>query len=185
MPGRCRRLSRLFRRQARMETHSRPRPRQTNKSTRVISRGMARDWHYPAIAALCQTPHWRGAQPRHRSGPFPGGLPVVFRLRRRCAAHGNRARRADRGGGRGGRAGGAVHAVLGALPLRAVMSTVATLLVLAVLITSGDSAVQVPGMMTTGGNPDPPARIKIVWGLLVAGIAVGLLPAGGSRCMSL
>jgi glycine betaine transporter len=59
------------------------------------------------------------------------------------------------------------------------MSVVATLLVLVFFVTSGDSAVLVLGMMSTGGNPNPPARVKVLWGVLVAGIAVSMLLAGG------
>jgi glycine betaine transporter len=60
---------------------------------------------------------------------------------------------------------------------------VGTVLVLVFFVTSGDSAVLVLGMMSTGGNPNPPARIKIVWGVLVAGIAISLLLAGGLQAV--
>jgi len=50
-------------------------------------------------------------------------------------------------------------------------------------VTSGDSAVLVLGMMSTRGNPDPPGRVKLVWGVLVAGIAVSLLLAGGLQAL--
>jgi glycine betaine transporter len=66
-----------------------------------------------------------------------------------------------------------------ALPFGLLMSVVATLLVLVFFVTSGDSAVLVLGMMSTGGNPNPPTRSKLVWGILVAGIAISLLLAGG------
>jgi glycine betaine transporter len=70
-----------------------------------------------------------------------------------------------------------------AMPFGLAMSVVATVLVLVFFVTSGDSAVLVLGMMSTGGNPNPPARIKIVWGVLVAGIAISLLLAGGLQAV--
>jgi glycine betaine transporter len=63
------------------------------------------------------------------------------------------------------------------------MSVVATVLVLVFFVTSGDSAVLVLGMMSSGGNPNPPARVKVVWGALVAGIAISLLLAGGLKAV--
>jgi glycine betaine transporter len=73
--------------------------------------------------------------------------------------------------------------MFGAMPFGLVMSVVATLLVLVFFVTSGDSAVLVLGMMSSGGNPNPPARIKVVWGMLVAGIAISLLLAGGLQAV--
>jgi glycine betaine transporter len=77
----------------------------------------------------------------------------------------------------------ALFTMLNAMPFGLVMSVVATLLVLVFFVTSADSAVLVLGMMTSGGNPDPPARLKIVWGLLVSGISVSLLLAGGLKAV--
>ena len=77
----------------------------------------------------------------------------------------------------------ALFAMFDAMPLGSVMSFAATLVVLVFFVTSGDSAVLVLGMMSTGGNPNPPARIKLVWGTLVAGIAISLLLAGGLKAV--
>lgn len=77
----------------------------------------------------------------------------------------------------------ALFAVFDALPLGAVLSVVATVLVLVFFVTSGDSATLVLGMMSTGGNPDPGARVKTVWGLLIAGIAASLLLTGGVQAV--
>jgi glycine betaine transporter len=77
----------------------------------------------------------------------------------------------------------AMFAMFDALPLGALMSGAATLLVLVFFVTSGDSATLVLGMMSTGGAENPPARVKIVWGLLVAGIAISLLLAGGIKAV--
>lgn len=77
----------------------------------------------------------------------------------------------------------ALFTMFGAMPLGLVMSVVATVLVLVFFITSGDSATLVLGMMSTGGNPNPSSRVKIVWGALVAGIAISLLLAGGLKAV--
>ncbi|WP_119354985.1 BCCT family transporter [Azohydromonas sediminis] len=77
----------------------------------------------------------------------------------------------------------ALFALFDALPLGAVLSVVATVLLMVFFVTSGDSATLVLGMMSTRGNPQPPARIKLVWGLLVAGIATSLLLTGGVQAV--
>lgn len=77
----------------------------------------------------------------------------------------------------------ALFTMLDAMPLGTIMSVVATILVLVFFVTSGDSAILVLGMMSTGGNPNPPAKIKIIWGALVAGIAISLLLAGGLKAV--
>ncbi|RYF79471.1 MAG: BCCT family transporter [Comamonadaceae bacterium] len=66
-----------------------------------------------------------------------------------------------------------------ALPGGLIMSLVATVLVFVFFVTSGDSATLVLGTMSTHGNPNPPNRVKIIWGVLVAAIALSLLLAGG------
>ncbi len=73
----------------------------------------------------------------------------------------------------------ALFTMFSAMPLGTAMSVVATLLVLVFFVTSGDSATLVLGIMSTGGNPNPPAKVKIIWGTLVAGIAISMLLAGG------
>jgi glycine betaine transporter len=77
----------------------------------------------------------------------------------------------------------ALFTMFSAMPFGLAMSVVATLLVLVFFVTSGDSAVLVLGMMSTGGNPNPPNRVKIIWGTLIAGIAVSLLLAGGLKAV--
>jgi glycine betaine transporter len=77
----------------------------------------------------------------------------------------------------------ALFTMFGAMPMGLAMSVVATLLVLVFFVTSGDSATLVLGMMSTRGNPNPSARIKIIWGSLVAGIAISLLLAGGIKAV--
>ncbi|MBU0602881.1 MAG: BCCT family transporter [Gammaproteobacteria bacterium] len=77
----------------------------------------------------------------------------------------------------------AMFAMFDVMPFGSVMSVVATLLVLVFFVTSGDSATLVLGMMSSGGNPNPSSRIKLLWGLLVAGIAASLLLAGGIKAV--
>lgn len=77
----------------------------------------------------------------------------------------------------------AIFAMFDAMPLGAMLSVVATVVVLVFFVTSGDSATLVLAMMSTGGNPDPGARVKLVWGALVAAIATSLMLAGGLRAI--
>ncbi len=77
----------------------------------------------------------------------------------------------------------ALFTMFNAMPFGLIMSIVATLLVLVFFVTSGDSATLVLGIMSTGGNPDPSAKVKTIWGILVAGIAISLLLAGGLKAV--
>ncbi len=77
----------------------------------------------------------------------------------------------------------ALFALFESMPLGGLLSGVATVLVLLFFVTSGDSATLVLGMMSTGGQTNPSARVKIVWGLLVSGIAISLLLAGGVKAV--
>lgn len=77
----------------------------------------------------------------------------------------------------------AMFAMFEALPLSGLLSGAATLLVLVFFVTSGDSATLVLGIMSTGGQANPGARVKVVWGLLVAGMATTLLLAGGVKAV--
>ncbi len=75
----------------------------------------------------------------------------------------------------------ALFTMFGAMPFGLFMSIIATLLVLVFFVTSGDSAALVLGIMSTGGDSNPSAKVKIIWGILVAGIAISLLLAGGLK----
>jgi glycine betaine transporter len=77
----------------------------------------------------------------------------------------------------------ALFTMFNALPFGTLMSGVATVLVMVFFVTSGDSATLVLGMMSTGGNPNPPNKVKVMWGVLVAGIAISLLLAGGLKAV--
>ncbi|MCW5655247.1 BCCT family transporter [Hydrogenophaga sp.] len=77
----------------------------------------------------------------------------------------------------------ALFALFDALPMTALMSGIATILVVMFFVTSGDSATLVLGMMSSGGHENPPTRVKIVWGVLISGIAISLLLAGGLKAV--
>jgi glycine betaine transporter len=76
-----------------------------------------------------------------------------------------------------------IFAMFEAMPFGRAMSVAATVLVLVFFVTSGDSATLVLSMMSTGGNPDPSGRVKLMWGVLVAAIAASLMLAGGIRAL--
>lgn len=73
----------------------------------------------------------------------------------------------------------AMFTMFNAMPGGYLMSIAATVVVAIFFITSGDSATLVLGIMSTNGEPNPSGKIKILWGCLVAGIAMSLLLAGG------
>lgn len=65
------------------------------------------------------------------------------------------------------------------LPLSLLVSVIAMLLILTFLVTSADSAVYILSSMTTGGGLNPPIRVRIIWGILMSGIATVLLISSG------
>ena len=77
----------------------------------------------------------------------------------------------------------ALFALLGELPLAWLTSILATILILVFFITSGDSATLVLATMSTDGDVNPKNRTKIIWGVLVSGIALALLMAGGLKAV--
>ncbi|WBX99934.1 BCCT family transporter [Ramlibacter tataouinensis] len=77
----------------------------------------------------------------------------------------------------------AIFAMFDAMPFGLVLSVVATVLVAIFFVTSGDSAVLVLGMMSTGGDPEPGWRVKLVWGVLISAIAMSLMLAGGIQAV--
>ncbi|HET7615955.1 MAG TPA: BCCT family transporter [Bacillales bacterium] len=73
----------------------------------------------------------------------------------------------------------ALFAVLQQFPLSTFMSLLAILLISTFFITSADSATFVLGMQTTNGMLNPPATVKIVWGVIQSASAAVLLWSGG------
>ncbi|SYX85279.1 glycine betaine uptake BCCT transporter [Paenibacillus alvei] len=77
----------------------------------------------------------------------------------------------------------ALFVTLDALPFGSYIAILATLLIITFFVTSADSATFVLGMMSTNGNPNPSALIKIAWGLFQSLIAVVLLLGGGLEAL--
>lgn len=77
----------------------------------------------------------------------------------------------------------AMFVMFDAMPASGLLSFIATLLVFVFFVTSGDSATLVLGTMSTGGDHNPSARVKITWGVLVAAIAMSLLLVGGIKAV--
>ena len=77
----------------------------------------------------------------------------------------------------------ALFAMLQQLSLATLTSIIGTLLVVVFFVTSGDSATLVLATMSHGGADNPPHRSKIIWGVLIAGIAAALLLAGGVQAV--
>jgi hypothetical protein len=70
------------------------------------------------------------------------------------------------------------------LPLGMITSVIAMIAVLVFFVTAADSASIVMASMSQGGRPEPSKWVTIVWGLLLALIAVALLLAGGRNTLS-
>lgn len=75
----------------------------------------------------------------------------------------------------------AIFRLFEALPFSMALSVAATVLVLIFFVTSADSAMVVLSILSSRGNPDPPMRLKLLWGVLVSLAAVSLLFAGGLK----
>lgn len=61
------------------------------------------------------------------------------------------------------------------------LGLLAGLLIVSFFVTSADSATFVLGMLTSKGNPNPPATTKLIWGIVQSAIAVALLMSGGLK----
>ncbi|MFD3514969.1 BCCT family transporter [Streptomyces sp. NPDC058657] len=72
-----------------------------------------------------------------------------------------------------------LFALLEALPLGTVTACIAMLLVMTYFVTSADSASLVMGSLTSRGALHPPTWLVVLWGVLMAAVAAGLLVAGG------
>lgn len=74
-------------------------------------------------------------------------------------------------------------ALLETLPGASVLTVVAMFSVAVFFITSSDSGTYVNGMLTSGGDPNPPLPLRITWGIFQLGIAAILLFTGGSGAL--
>ena len=63
------------------------------------------------------------------------------------------------------------------------LCVLAILLISTFFITSADSATFVLAMLTTHGSLNPPNRIKMVWGIVLAALASILLYVGGLEAL--
>ncbi|MFO7952652.1 MAG: BCCT family transporter [Bacillota bacterium] len=69
--------------------------------------------------------------------------------------------------------------LLETMPASALLVAAASFSVAVFFITSSDSGTYVNGMLTSGGNPNPPYMLRITWGVLEGAIAGLLLFTGG------
>ncbi|MCG7407870.1 BCCT family transporter [Paenibacillus sp. ACRRX] len=77
----------------------------------------------------------------------------------------------------------ALFVTLESLPGGTLLAVLATALIVTFFITSADSATFVLGMMSSDGNPDPTAGIKLTWGIFTSLIASVLLMSGGLNAL--
>ncbi|RSL34025.1 BCCT family transporter [Salibacterium salarium] len=73
----------------------------------------------------------------------------------------------------------ALFSMLENLPLGVLLSVLSIGLLFTFLVTSADSATFVLGMMTSKGDTDPSVIVKIIWGTLIASLAVVLIISAG------
>ena len=69
--------------------------------------------------------------------------------------------------------------LLSTFPAASLLVAVAIVSVAIFFITSSDSGTYVNGMLTSGGNPNPPVFLRITWGVVEGAIAAILLFTGG------
>lgn len=73
----------------------------------------------------------------------------------------------------------ALFSTLHHLPFGTILAGLATLLIITFFITSADSATFVLGMLSSDGDLNPSAKVKLTWGILQSSIALVLLYSGG------
>lgn len=73
----------------------------------------------------------------------------------------------------------AIFAMFQYYPLAGLLTILTTLIIAIFFITSADSATFVMAMLTSGGELNPKAGLKITWGLIVGAVAIALMIAGG------
>ncbi len=74
-------------------------------------------------------------------------------------------------------------ALLSGFPASSLLIIVAMFSVAVFFITSSDSGTYVNGMLTSGGNPNPPLPLRISWGILEGAVAAILLFTGGAGAL--
>lgn len=73
----------------------------------------------------------------------------------------------------------AIFRVFSHYPLGTLMSVLAVVLLLVFFVSSADSGTFVLAMFSSNGNLLPSNRLKVVWGVTIAALSVGLLISGG------
>ena len=68
-------------------------------------------------------------------------------------------------------------------PLGTVLSIITVVLLITFFVTSANSATFVLGMLSSNGDLNPSNKKKIIWGLLQAALATGLLLSGGLQAL--
>ena len=71
--------------------------------------------------------------------------------------------------------------VLGEYPIGLIISVVMLMLICTFFITSANSGTFVLGMLSSDGNMNPPNGKKVLWGVVLTAMAIGLLIAGGLK----
>jgi glycine betaine transporter len=79
----------------------------------------------------------------------------------------------------------ALFAFLENYPAAPLVMGIAILLIASFFVTSADSGTFVLGMLTTGGSLNPPLRVKLTWGAILAGTAMVLLFSGGLNALEM
>lgn len=74
-----------------------------------------------------------------------------------------------------------IFVVFNQYPLGLLLSVVAIVLVFTFFITSANSGTFVLGMLSSNGDQNPKSKIKILWGIVQAVMAIGLMVAGGLK----
>ena len=75
----------------------------------------------------------------------------------------------------------AIFVLLKEFPLYTLLSVIMLVLIVIFLVTSADSAVFVLGMMTSDGDLNPSNMVKVIWGVLMAGITAVLIASSGLK----
>ncbi|HIW12761.1 MAG TPA: BCCT family transporter [Candidatus Salinicoccus stercoripullorum] len=79
----------------------------------------------------------------------------------------------------------ALFAFLENYPAAALVMGIAVLLIASFFVTSADSGTFVLSMLTTGGALNPPLKVKLIWGGVLAGTAIVLLWSGGLSALEM
>src|SRR5699024_7414256 len=74
---------------------------------------------------------------------------------------------------------------LGSSPMSSIVIGLAVLFFASFFVTSADSGTFVVAMLTTGGTLNPSTKVKVVWGIILAGIASVLLWSGGLSALQM